>query len=265
MALLCASSGLRVSLIVTGRQAMQQKSQLTTWAIIPARGGSKGIPRKNIKRLGDKPVLQYTAEQAQAAGLIDRIIVSTEDPEIAQVAQDVGLEVPFLRPSKLAQDHTPTIDAVLYTLEKLLEQSDITAPDIILLLQPTFPFRNSRHLSEAIRLLAENSQADSLVSVSPMPHHYSPFYAMTLDEGRVNYLFPGQQYTRRQDQPQTFYRNGVIYATRLMTLLNKRHLEGDYILSLVVEDAPSLINLDTPQDWQAAEQMLASQAAAAFS
>lgn len=232
-------------------------SNLVTWAIIPARGGSKGIPRKNIKQLGNKPVIQYTAEQIVASGVINRAIVSTEDPEIAQVAQSVGLEVPFLRPAELAQDQTPTIDAVLYTLKQLLAEENTVRPDVVMLLQPTFPFREAKHLREALRLFSENPQADSLISVSPMPHHYSPFYAMTLESGQVSYLFPGQQYTRRQDQKPTFYRNGVIYATRLETLMEKRHLEGEHILSLVVEDAPSLVNLDTQADWVAAEQMLA--------
>ncbi len=237
---------------------MQQPSPLRTWAIVPARGGSKGIPRKNIKPLGGKPVLQYTAEQAREAGGIERLIVSTEDAEIAAVARALGLEVPFLRPAELAQDATSTIDVILHLVEILLAEPNTVAPDLILLLQPTFPFRRAEHLQSAVRLLQENPQADSLVSVSPMPHHYSPFYAMTLEAGRVNYLFPGQQYTRRQDQTPTFYRNGVIYVTRLESLLRYRHLEGEHILSLVIEDAPSLINLDTPADWTAAEQMLTS-------
>src|SRR5581483_400682 len=158
--------------------------------LIPARGGSKGVPRKNIRLLGGKPLLAYTAEAALAAQRLTRVVLSTDDEEIAAVGQSFGVEVPFLRPVELAQDNTPTLPVVQHAL-RWFEEHD-TRFDAICLLQPTSPLRRAADIDASIELL-ERSDADTVISVLPVTLEYNPpwFYSQNkagwLHRGTVEY------------------------------------------------------------------------------
>ncbi len=141
--------------------------------LIPARGGSKGVPRKNIKLLGDKPLIQYTIEKALACTSLTDVIVSTEDPEIATISRNLGAQVPFLRPAGLAEDSTPSIDVVIDVLLQL-KRSHINY-DAVCLLQPTSPFRAQEEIEECISKFIL-TEADSLISVKEVPHQYNPHW-----------------------------------------------------------------------------------------
>ncbi|MBI2055590.1 MAG: acylneuraminate cytidylyltransferase family protein, partial [Candidatus Sungbacteria bacterium] len=123
--------------------------------IIPARGGSKSIPRKNIKELGGKPLIAWTIEAAKKSGVFDRIILTTDDSEIAEVGREWGVEVPFMRPNELAEDHTPTLPVIQHTLA-WLEDNESYEPDAVMILQPTTPFRQPHHIQEAVQLFRQS-------------------------------------------------------------------------------------------------------------
>jgi len=170
-------------------------------AIIPARGGSKRIPRKNIALLDGKPLIQYTIEAARGCPLIDRIVVSTEDAEVAEVAKALGAEVPCLRPQELAQDNTYTLPVLQHMMAYLQEEQDYQ-PWAVVTLQPTSPLRTSQHLTQAIELFLGDEQADSLVSVVQAPHNMIPQSLMKLEGPYLkNYLEQESLVLRSQDKP----------------------------------------------------------------
>lgn len=224
--------------------------------IITARGGSKGIPRKNIRLLAGKPLLQYTAEAALSAANLARTLLSTDDAEIASIGRSLGLWVPFLRPDELAQDHTPTLPVLLHVVE-WLQRNEIVY-DAFCLLQPTTPLRTSLHIDEAVRLLCQ-SDADAVVSVSPVPRHFHPDWQICLDENNQMRLWNGtpmgQIVTRRQNLAPTYFRNGAIYAMRRHTLAEKRSLYGDHCIAYAMPSGQDL-NIDTIEDWEHAEIIL---------
>ncbi|MEL6141983.1 MAG: acylneuraminate cytidylyltransferase family protein, partial [Bacteroidota bacterium] len=146
---------------------------LNILALIPARGGSKGVPRKNIKQLGGKELLRYSIEFGLACDSLKHVVVSTEDEEIAEISRRAGAEVPFLRPVKLAADHSPTIDTVVHALDFFQDQGVYF--DLVCLLQPTVPFRNPADLERALQTMVDRD-GDSLISVRPVPHIYNPHW-----------------------------------------------------------------------------------------
>ena len=148
-------------------------------AIIPARGGSKGIPRKNIKKINGKPLLEYTAKSALKCESLSRVILSTEDSEIMELGLKLGLEVPFTRPKILARDDTPGLDVIRHAVSQL-NQDENYIPDIIVVLQPTSPLRSSKHIEEALELFMDGD-ADSLVSVTEVEHNMNPYSVMKLN------------------------------------------------------------------------------------
>jgi CMP-N-acetylneuraminic acid synthetase len=225
--------------------------------LITARGGSKGLPGKNLKSLHGKPLLERTAECARAAGVLDRIILSTDSPEIAAVGRRAGVEVPFLRPAQFSADSSPTIAVVTHALQALA-QSDEYFPDAVMVLQPTSPLRKPEHIREAIRLLEANPAAESVCGVVPLPKEMCPHYVMKItEEGHLdNFLPEGRQYTRRQDVPQAYKRDGTLYLVRTQTALEKQSLYGDYCIPLIIEAHVSL-TIDTLEDWEEAERRLA--------
>jgi CMP-N-acetylneuraminic acid synthetase len=168
-------------------------------AIIPARGGSKGIPRKNIKLLAGKPMIAYCIEAALAAG-VDRVIVSTEDAEIAEVAQKYGAEVPWLRPLELAADDVPTLPVLQHALGEL--QKEAYVPDYVLLMYPTSPLLTTQRIREAVAL-AEATNADSIVSGTYDKGHY-----WNEDGGVWKRFFPLDLANRQQSKP-LFKENGA--------------------------------------------------------
>ena len=222
--------------------------------LIPARGGSKGIPGKNIKHLAGKPLLAYAAEAAGRSGAVDRLLLSTDSEEIAAVGRQVGLEVPFLRPPELARDDTAMIEVIRHLLD--WTASEGAAPDILVLLQPTAPLRRPEQIAEAVETL-KSADCDSVVSVIPLPLHFCPDYVMRIDQERlVNFLPEGERATRRQDVRPAYSRDGTIYAFWRRTVERHGSIYGPDCRPLVIDPAES-INLDTMEDWAAAERALA--------
>lgn len=223
--------------------------------IIPARGGSKGIPMKNIRLLAGQPLLYYTVKAAKESGVIDRLILTTDSEEIAEVGRCLGVEVPFLRPTELAQDDTPMLMVVEHAVSKLEERG--WSPEVIILLQPTAPLRRPEHIVKALSIL-HTTACDSVVSVVEVPKHFSPHYVMKIQDGRlVNYLAEGRAITRRQDVPPVYSRDGTVYAMWRKTVMEAHSLYGTDCRPLILS-AEESVNLDTLQDWVLAEQKLAA-------
>jgi CMP-N-acetylneuraminic acid synthetase len=224
--------------------------------IIPARGGSKGIPRKNIRLLAGKPLLQYTVESTINSKHISKILLSTDDPEIASIGEAMGLWVPFLRPKELAKDDTPTLTVVLSILN-WLEEIHLSF-DAYCLLQPTSPFRTSIDIDNAIELLI-NSNADSVVSVTKVPLHFNPDWQLIIDTDNILHTWTNKPLssipTSRQQLRTTFIRNGAIYITRHSTLVNQKSLYGKVTIAYDMTSTPH-VNIDTEDDWIIAEKIL---------
>jgi CMP-N,N'-diacetyllegionaminic acid synthase len=224
--------------------------------LVPARGGSKGIPRKNVRLLAGRPLLAYTAEAASQATRLDRVILSSEDDEIADVGRQCGLEVPFRRPPELASDDTPTLAVVRHALDWLEERGAII--DAVCLLQPTNPLRNGSDIDACIEL-CERSGADAVVTILPLPPEHNPHWVyFRSTEGELR-LATGEQspIPRRQDLPPAFHRDGSIYVTRCDVVRSQNSLYGRRLVGYPMESSRS-VNLDTPEDWERAEARLVS-------
>lgn len=221
--------------------------------IIPARGGSKGIPDKNIRDLAGKPVLAYAQQSAEECGLFDRLIVSTDSEKIAEVAREIGIEVPFMRPAELAQDDTAMLPVLQHAVAKLEKEGWV--PEMIVLLQASAPLRKASHIISAIELLKE-SQADSVVSVTEIPHLFAPQKALRLENGALRFwLQDGKAITRRQQLEPSFAREGTVYAFWRRTLMEADSIYGDICLPIIIPIEESL-TLDTEEDWEKAERIL---------
>lgn len=226
--------------------------------IITARGGSKGIPRKNIKELLGKPLIAYTVEAAKESGVFDRLILSTDDKEIAEVAKHYGCEVPFMRPPELAQDSTPHLPVLQHAV-RWLKDNENYFPDYVMIFQPTAPLRQAFHICEAAELL-QKTGADSLVSVSEVPGHHNPHWQFRLDaENRIR-IFTGEPFSqiikRRQDLPKTYTRNGAIYLFKTELLfLPDPSFYGNDIRAYIMDEKYS-VNIDGLEDWYKAEAAL---------
>lgn len=222
--------------------------------IIPARGGSKSIPRKNLTLLAGKPLLFYTCAATRHSTLLTRTIVSTDDEEIADAARNYGtwgMEVPFMRPPEYAADDTPAIDVIRHALGALGGY----APDIVVYLQPTSPLRQGEHIDATIRTLIE-SGADSAVSVTEVPHQFSPASVMMMEGGMLKPYETGPQVLRRQDKRKVYARNGpAVLAMKSTTITEKNSLYGDTIAPYIMA-AEHSIDIDTPFDLELAEYML---------
>lgn len=220
--------------------------------IIPARGGSKGIPRKNIKPLNGKPLIYYAIDTARAITADENICVSTDDMEIKSVVENYGLRVPFLRPDKLSTDTAGTYEVLLHALDYYEKQGKHY--DIVLLLQTTSPFRTAEQVKEALALY-DRSQADMVVSVKECPAN--PYYNVFEEnsDGFLHVCKGNGNIFRRQDAPKVYEYNGAIYimdAEKLKTThMHKMQKRVKYIM-----DAQSSFDLDTMQDWEMAEMIL---------
>lgn len=221
--------------------------------LIPARGGSKGILHKNIAPCAGKPLLWYTCESALKSSALARVVLSTDDAEIGALGEKFGVEVPFLRPVKIAGDETPTI-AVMQNILKWLdaEKSEI---DAIVLLQPTSPLRTFRHIDEACALFRE-SRANTVVSVTPIPHRYHPQSLMQIDGERV-LPYQGDRIVpkRRQDLMPLYARNGPAILICSTETLREGLLYGELTFAYVMNDEEST-DIDTPSDLIIAEFLL---------
>lgn len=232
----------------------------TVLGVVTARAGSKGIPGKNTKRLAGKPLIAYTIESALASGAFDRLILSTDDEEAAQIARALGCEVPFMRPAALSADDTPHLPVMQHALAWMRHQEGYQ-PDWVMILMPTSPLRQPRHIVEAIAL-AQSSGADSVVSVDEMPAHYHPMRALTIDGHGWARLMVGdrpvkERPVRRQDMPKAWVFNGAIYLFRAALLSDpvQPSLYGDRVAAYVMA-APYGANIDDPEDWLTVERWL---------
>jgi CMP-N,N'-diacetyllegionaminic acid synthase len=222
--------------------------------LIPARGGSKCVPGKNVRLLGGKPLVAHAAAVARESGVIDRVLLSTDDVDIADAGRRAGLDVPFLRPASLAADDTPMLPVIQHAVAALGDMG--WDAEIVVLLQPTSPLRTAAHIREAVALLRQTG-ADSVVTVVEVPRHLSPDYVMRIDEGRLRPFLPeGARVTRRQDARAAYSRDGTVYACWRRTLDRFGDIYGNDCRPLVIDAAESL-SIDSPADWDEAERRLA--------
>lgn len=219
--------------------------------IIPARGGSKGIPHKNIKPLAGKPLIHYTIDVARQIVANEDICVSTDDPEIIQCVEGYGLKVPFVRPSELATDTAGTYEVLLHAL-KYYEQQGKTY-DVVILLQNTSPFRTSEQVKEALALY--NSNLDMVVSVKECSAN--PYYCVFEEntEGFLNICKGNGNITRRQDAPKVYEYNGAIYVINPKSLKEMPLYKFAKRIKYVMDEKSSL-DLDTMNDWHMAELLI---------
>lgn len=223
--------------------------------LIPARGGSKGIPGKNVTMLHGKPLITYTFDAAKESKQLTRTILSTDDETIAALGRSAGIDVPFLRPAHLATDEAPMVDVLVHVLEELNTKEQYK-PDAIVLLQPTSPLRQSKHIDEAVDLLIETG-ADTVVSVVPVPHNFTPNSLMRLENGHLVPLDPGGTLKlRRQDKQELYARNGpAILVIRVPFLLREKNFYGSNTQPYVMDKAESL-DIDDSFDLRLAEFLL---------
>jgi N-acylneuraminate cytidylyltransferase len=220
-------------------------------AVVTARAGSKGLPRKNLRELGGKPLIAWTIAAGRACRYVDRLVVSTDDREIADVARSCGAEVPFMRPAELAMDDTPGVAPVLHCLGALPGYA------WVVLLQPTSPLRPATDIDACLEL-CERSSAPACVSVVAPSH--SPFHTFRVGaEGRLEPLLGWERSSdRRQDLPQAYALNGAVYVARSDWLARTRSFVSPETVAYVMPPERS-IDIDTAGDLTLAEAVLASQ------
>ena len=223
--------------------------------VIPARGGSKGIKRKNLHLLAGKPLIQHTIEVARKCRNLSRVVVSTEDPEIAEFADDRELEV-ITRPDDLALDDTPMVPVICHVLDSLAEGG--YQPEIVVVLQPTAPLRRIEHIDDCLELISA-SDINSVVSVSPVPGHFHPDWQFIItDDGELQ-TFSSRELdelqTRRQELSRTFTRNGAIYAVRSEAFNEHESLFAPPCKAYIMAPEDS-VNIDSEEDIWVAERYL---------
>lgn len=222
----------------------------TFLAIIPARGGSKRLPRKNVLDLCDKPLIAYTIEAALKSKYINKVIVSSDDEEILNISKKFGADI-IKRPIDLANDTATTFDAIKHTIDNFEKY------DYIVLLQPTSPLRNEKHIDEAIELL-ENKKADAIVSVCEMEH--SPLWSNTLPEnGNMSSFLRDEILNKRSQDLEKYYRlNGAIYICKTENLLEEKSFFLKENIFAYVMDRKSSIDIDEEMDFKIAEVLMES-------
>jgi CMP-N,N'-diacetyllegionaminic acid synthase len=222
--------------------------------LIPARSGSKGVPRKNIKLLGGKPLIAYTIEAAINSMQFTDVVVSTDDTEIANIAKKHGAKVPFIRPVNLSTDTAKSIDVVIHALE-ILENSGASY-DAICLLQPTNPFRTEQFIIDAINKFI-TERTETLLSVLPVPSEFNPHWTFEINSEGYLDIATGEKeiITRRQELPVALYRDGSIYLVLTDTIKTRKSFYGKTI-GYIEADINRHINIDTMEDWKKAEILL---------
>lgn len=222
-------------------------------AIIPARGGSKAVPRKNIKKLGGRPLIAYTIKEAKNSRYIDRVVVSTDDTGIAKVAKRYGAEPPFLRPAELARDKSSSLSVLLHAIHYLEKKENYFA-DIIVFLQPTSPFRKAKHIDEGIEKIDDS---DAVIGISIVREH--PYLVLEQkDEFLEPFVKMDRRPLRRQDFPKCYYENASLYITKReyydkakdpdpVVPIFKGKVKGVFL------DESEAIDIDTPFDFRLAQ------------
>ncbi|MDQ3810479.1 MAG: acylneuraminate cytidylyltransferase family protein [Chloroflexota bacterium] len=233
-------------------------------AVVPARGGSKGVPRKNLRLLAGKPLVAHAVEVGRAATLVNRVLCSTDDQEIADVARAAGAEVPFLRPAELAQDRSEDWPVFVHALG-WLEQEEGWQPDLVVNLRPTSPLRRPVHIADAIRLLLDTG-ADSVKSICLARQHPHKMWLRASGNLIEPFLKTPLRLQRGPDVPRAeledvYWQNGVVDVTRREVIMQQKVMIGRTVAGLATDWADS-IDIDTPLDLALAELVLASRAAA---
>jgi CMP-N,N'-diacetyllegionaminic acid synthase len=221
--------------------------------IITARGGSKGVPGKNIKLLGSTSLLSFTAHAANQSKLLYKTILSSDAIEIIEDAKKAQIEVPFVRPNELANDTATSISVVQHALAFMENIGEYY--DAVCLLQPTSPFREKGFVDAAIqKFIAED--ADALVSVLPVPHEYNPHWVFEPNGSGFLQIATGEKtiISRRQDLPKSYFRDGSVYITKT-EFLKKGSFYGEK-LSFMESNPDFYVNIDTLKDWEIAENKL---------
>lgn len=219
---------------------------MATLGLIPARGGSKGIPRKNVLLIAGKPLVAWTIETALAAKWIDRVVVTTDNDEIAEVAARHGADVPFLRPPELARDETPGIDPVLHALDAL------PGYDRLVLLQPTSPLRSTDDIDAAIAMATDGR---TVLSVTEAPH---ADWIFAMDAAGLLDIGASKPVARRQDMEKRYTLNGAIYVADCGELRENRSFLGPNTAGYIMP-AERSVDIDSPLDWRLAELLLRDQ------
>lgn len=220
--------------------------------LVPARGGSKAIPGKNLAPLAGRPLLAYTAEAALAARRLHRVVVSTDDPAIADAARVMGLDAPFLRPTEIAGDTTPILPVIRHAMDWCESQG--TAVRLVVLLQPTSPLRRSEHIDEAVAL-AETTHAETVVSVIAVPHNLTPDSIMVEEGGKLRPYLDQPMVLRRQEKRRYLARNGPALLVVRPSAIRRDTLYGDPTVGYEMETQFS-IDIDDLEDLWLAEQYL---------
>ena len=234
----------------------RSETKIRTIAVIPARGGSKRIPRKNLATIGNYTLLSLVLNHAKESEKTDGIIVSTDSTDIAHEAREAGVEVPWLRPDELAADSSKTVDVLIHAVE-MFEKTHKYLPEKLILLEPTAPFRTGSMIDDAITLF-DNHNADCLVSVNEVRHVYHPEEILTVVEEQ--YLTPflvGKTFENRKlrgEQKPAYVQNGLLYVISVQSLLENRSIYGNKVLKF--ETDPALFcDIDTPDDLEYANYM----------
>jgi CMP-N-acetylneuraminic acid synthetase len=224
---------------------------MKTLALIPARGGSKGLPNKNIRTLFGKPLIAWTIEAARGSKCIDRVVVSTDSTEIADVARQFGAEVPFLRPAELSTDKADSMGVIWHALEAC------PGFDAVVFLQPTSPLRGANRIDEGFNLW--KAKGGSVVGVAPFNHH--PAWSFKrLDDGRLDRFMPEfRNVSRRQDLPDAYLITGALYISGVSEFLRSGTFFGEKTYSLEMTQEES-IDIDTVLDFQIAEMIMTTKA-----
>ncbi len=228
-------------------------------ALIPARGGSKSIPHKNIRPLAGYPLITYSIAAAKQSNLVTRTIVSTDDDEIAHIAREYGAETPFMRPAEFAQDHTTDFPVFTHALGWLKENEEYQ-PEVVVQLRPTSPIRPPGCVDQAVQVLLDHPEADSVRGVIPSGQNPYKMWQMS-QSGHMTPLLslPGVAEpfnAPRQALPQTYWQTGHVDAIRTSTIIDKSSLSGDVIYPLQI-DPRYAVDIDTLRDWQRAEWLIA--------
>jgi CMP-N,N'-diacetyllegionaminic acid synthase len=221
--------------------------------VVPARGGSKGVPLKNIRLVRGVPLIAMVGEVVRGVPALDKTVVSTDHQEIAKVAMAAGIEAPFMRPPELSGDIVADWDVLTHALQTM-EKIDGVAYDIVIMLQPTSPLRTPAHLTAVLEKLIRED-LDSVWTVSPTDPKFHPLKQLQISDGRMGYFDPrGREIIARQQLGKVYHRNGVAYAMTRQCLLEQKKIMGEKAGAVVLEEP--LVNIDTLEDFRILEDLL---------
>jgi CMP-N,N'-diacetyllegionaminic acid synthase len=223
--------------------------------IVPARGGSKSIPRKNVRSMAGKPLLEYTARAALSASSLSLVLLSTDDPQIAAIGKAAGLEAPFLRPAELSLDSTPMVQVVLHAIEWV--QAHGLNFEAVCVLQPTSPLRSPATIDRCVGLLWAHD-TDSVISVRPVPPEYNPHWVYF--QSSAGLLVPsidGPEICCRQELPPACHPDGSVFVTRTQVVMRDHSLRGKRTFG-AISPKEEAFDLDTDEQWRELEQRLQS-------